>query len=119
MKKYLDGYAEWVPPEAGMFFWCVKRQSIYGPTLFPNLGLTIYRFKLILNKESDGKKLDEGDSDVVIRTKAFEKGVLALPGSTFIPNGGRSPYVRASFSLNPEEEVFEALRRLRLALEEV
>jgi tryptophan aminotransferase len=72
-----------------------------------------------LNKESDGMKLDEGDSDVMIRTRAFDKGVLALPGSIFIPNGSKSPYVRASFSLNPEEEVFEALRRLRSALEEV
>ncbi|XP_006459625.1 hypothetical protein AGABI2DRAFT_201971 [Agaricus bisporus var. bisporus H97] len=94
MKKYLDGYAEWVVPEAGMFFW----------------------FKLILNKELDG---GEGDSDVVIRTKAFDKGVLALPGSVFMPNGSKTPYVRASFSLNSAEEVFEALRRLRSALEEV
>ncbi|EKM78973.1 hypothetical protein AGABI1DRAFT_75553 [Agaricus bisporus var. burnettii JB137-S8] len=94
MKKYLDGYAEWVAPEAGMFFW----------------------FKLILSKELDG---GEGDSDVVIRTKAFDKGVLALPGSVFMPNGSKTPYVRASFSLNPEEEVFEALRRLRSALEGV
>lgn len=23
MEKYLDGYAEWVKPEAGMFFWYV------------------------------------------------------------------------------------------------
>ncbi|EKM78964.1 hypothetical protein AGABI1DRAFT_75541 [Agaricus bisporus var. burnettii JB137-S8] len=94
MRKYLDGYAEWVVPEAGMFFW----------------------FKLILNKELDG---GEGDSDVVIRTKAFDKGVLALPGSVFMPNGSKTPYVRASFSLNSAEEVFEALRRLRSALEEV
>ncbi len=61
---------------------------------------------------------DDGDSESVIRTRAFEKGVLALPGKVFLPNETKTAYVRASFSLNDEEEVFEALRRLREALEE-
>lgn len=60
----------------------------------------------------------EDDSEPIIRTRAFEKGVLALPGKVFLPNGNKTGYVRASFSLNTEEEVFEALRRLRVALEE-
>ena len=55
----------------------------------------------------------EGDSEHLIRTKAFENGVLALPGTVFIPSGRKTAYVRASFSLPPPEDVDEALRRLR------
>lgn len=75
---------------------------------------TCYRFKLKLTANTasnDGD--DEGDSESAIRTTAFNKGVLALPGNVFLPNGNKTAYVRASFSLNPEDEVFEALRRLR------
>ena len=46
-------------------------------------------------------------------TEAYENGVLAMPGDAFIPSGGKTPYVRASFSLLSEEEVDEGLRRLR------
>ncbi|KIM40662.1 hypothetical protein M413DRAFT_446079 [Hebeloma cylindrosporum] len=91
MKKYLTGLAEWSTPEAGMFFW----------------------FKLLL---TDDPEADGGDSQVVIRTKAFEKGVLALPGTVFLPNGRQTPYVRASFSLATEEEVDKAIQRLRDAI---
>ncbi|KAI0359804.1 PLP-dependent transferase [Trametes cingulata] len=87
MRKYLDGLAEWDTPEAGMFFW----------------------FKLKLGDDAQ----TEGDSEAVIRTKALEKGVLALPGTVFHPGGRRTAYVRASFSLLPEAQVEEALRRLR------
>ncbi|KAF9001590.1 pyridoxal phosphate-dependent transferase [Cyathus striatus] len=90
MKKYLNGLAEWVSPEAGMFFW----------------------FKLLLH--DDPQK--EGDSQAVIQTKAFEKGVLALPGTVFMPGGETTAYVRASFSLTPEEDVDKALQRLRDAV---
>ncbi|TFK92697.1 PLP-dependent transferase [Polyporus arcularius HHB13444] len=86
MKKYLDGLAEWDRPEAGMFFW----------------------FKLLL-PAVDGK---EQDSESIIRTKALEKGVLALPGTVFLPGGGKTPYVRAAFSLLDEAEVEEAIKRL-------
>ncbi|KDR75974.1 hypothetical protein GALMADRAFT_139740 [Galerina marginata CBS 339.88] len=93
MKKYLTGLAEWSTPEAGMFFW----------------------FKLLLN---DNKAADEdsGDSEVVIKTKAFENGVLALPGTVFLPNGRQTPYVRASFSLTGEEDVDRAIQRIRDAI---
>ncbi|KAI0635984.1 PLP-dependent transferase [Trametes polyzona] len=87
MRKHLDGLAEWATPEAGMFFW--------------------FRLKLA---EDDAA---EGDSEAVIRTKALEKGVLAIPGTVFHPGGRKSAYVRASFSLLPEDQVDEALRRLR------
>ncbi|OJT07370.1 Kynurenine/alpha-aminoadipate aminotransferase, mitochondrial [Trametes pubescens] len=85
MRKHLDGLAEWATPEAGMFFW----------------------FKLNLGDAA------QGDSEAVIRTKALEKGVLALPGTVFHPGGRKTAYVRASFSLLPEDQVEEALRRLR------
>ena len=67
-----------------------------------------FRFKLLLG--------NDGDSTSVIRTKAFAGGVLALPGTVFFPNGERTAYVRASFSLLEEEQVNEALRRLRVVL---
>ncbi|KAI1796868.1 PLP-dependent transferase [Ganoderma leucocontextum] len=86
MHKHLDGLAEWDTPEAGMFFW----------------------FKLQL-----GNTGTEGDSEAIIRTKALENGVLALPGTIFLPSGRKTTYVRASFSLLPEDQVDEALRRLR------
>ena len=54
----------------------------------------------------------EGDSELLIQTKAFKNGVLALPGTTFFPAGRKSPFVRASFSLLAEDEVDLALSRL-------
>ncbi|KAI0719335.1 PLP-dependent transferase [Cerioporus squamosus] len=90
MRKHLSGLAEWNTPEAGMFFW----------------------FKLKLPAEGPGAA-DEGDSEAVIRTEALENGVLALPGTVFHPSGRKTTYVRASFSLLPEDQVEEALRRLR------
>ncbi|EMD31483.1 hypothetical protein CERSUDRAFT_109359 [Gelatoporia subvermispora B] len=86
MKKHLNGLAEWTSPEAGMFIW----------------------FKLVLNSP-DG----EDDSEALVRTKAYERGVLALPGTIFLPNGRKTAYVRAAFSLLPEPDVNEAVKRLR------
>ncbi|OSX57661.1 hypothetical protein POSPLADRAFT_1155669 [Postia placenta MAD-698-R-SB12] len=84
LRRHLEGLAEWSTPEAGMFFW----------------------FKLLLGG-------DEGDSESIIRTKAYERGVLALPGTVFLPRGGKTAYVRAAFSLLAEDEVEEAIKRLR------
>ncbi|KAK7006209.1 PLP-dependent transferase [Favolaschia claudopus] len=53
------------------------------------------------------------DSASVVRAQAFERGVLALPGTVFLPNGRSTAYVRAAFSLLSPEEVDEALKRLR------
>ncbi|KAI1796884.1 PLP-dependent transferase [Ganoderma leucocontextum] len=89
MKKHLDGLAQWDAPEAGMFFW----------------------FKLLLRDPGAGG--EEKDSEQIIRGPALEKGVLALPGTVFLPDGGRTPYVRASFSLLDEADVEEAIKRLR------
>ncbi|KDR77824.1 hypothetical protein GALMADRAFT_210056 [Galerina marginata CBS 339.88] len=93
MQKYLTGLAEWSTPEAGMFFW----------------------FKLLLN-DNKAVNEDDGDSEVVIKTKAFKNGVLALPGTVFLPNERRTPYVRASFSLTGEEDVDRAMQRIRDAI---
>ncbi|KAJ8297149.1 Aminotransferase tdiD [Rhodotorula toruloides] len=84
--KYLDGLATWVTPEAGMF-------------LFLDLYLT-----------TDGTP---GDSSELISTTAVQKGVLAVPGVGFLPNGGRSSFVRVSFSLATEEDAELAFQRLR------
>lgn len=64
------------------------------------------RFKLLLGT-------DEGDSESLVRTKALENGVLALPGTVFLPSGRKTAYVRAAFSLLDGDDVDEALKRLR------
>ncbi|GAA6035993.1 hypothetical protein JCM8097_005204 [Rhodosporidiobolus ruineniae] len=84
--KYLDGLASWVSPEAGMF-------------LYLDLHLT-----------TDGTP---GDSSSLISTTAVEKGVLAVPGIGFLPNGGISSAVRVSFSLATPEDAELAFQRLR------
>lgn len=66
------------------------------------------RFKLLI-----GSGDSEGDSAAIIQTNAVERGVLALPGTVFLPNGRQSAYVRAAFSLLPPEDVEEAIKRLR------
>ncbi|KAF5359770.1 hypothetical protein D9756_003589 [Leucocoprinus leucothites] len=152
MMKYLDGYAEWVKPEAGLFFWYAN--SFFwlwrhgGFVLLLSVLFLSYvheqcalkgwvtanfltsrrktdRRNSLLNKAfklnlSSGASSKEGsnDSESVIRTTAFKKGVLALPGKVFLPSGNPTPYVRAAFSLNTEEEVNEALKRLRAAIVE-
>jgi tryptophan aminotransferase len=91
MKKHLTGLAEWTTPEAGLFFW----------------------FKLLLGSGTDGEASESGDSASIIRTNAVERGVLALPGTAFLPNGRKTAFVRAAFSLTEPAEVDEAVKRLR------
>ncbi|KAF9223811.1 PLP-dependent transferase [Gyrodon lividus] len=90
LQTHLGDFAEWSTPEAGMFFW----------------------FKLLITPDPK----EEGDSKELIETKAYERGVLALPGTVFLPNGRKTPYVRAAFSLSTAEQVNEALRRLRVVM---
>ncbi|KIK60485.1 hypothetical protein GYMLUDRAFT_167942 [Collybiopsis luxurians FD-317 M1] len=108
MQKWLGGggkLAEWVTPEAGMFFW----------------------FKLVINPPSatqsnattEGVEEAEEDSKTLIETHAYANGVLALPGTVFSPSGSKTAYVRASFSLLDEEQVVETMRRLRRTVLEV
>ena len=105
MRRHLHDIAEWNTPEAGMFFWYVIQQFLLVAS---NIAYGVTRFRLLLG--------EDGDSESVIRTKAFEGGVLALPGTVFFPNNARTTYVRASFSLLEEEQVNEALRRLRVVI---
>jgi len=91
LHKHLEGLAEWSTPEAGMFVW----------------------FKLLLTAPNGTDDADDGDSESIIRNNAFQKGVLALPGTVFLPNGRKTAYVRASFSLLSEADVDEAVRRLK------
>lgn len=94
--KHLEGVAEWVTPVAGMFLWLKLR-------LPPSNA----------SDSSSSAPADEGDSFELISTKAKAAGVLAVPGMAFMPSGGKTCYVRTSFSIIPEEEVDEAFRRLR------
>ena len=73
------------------------------------------RFKLKLRDGSAVHAEDE-DSEALVRGPALDNGVIALPGTTFLATGGRTAYVRASFSLQNAENVEEALRRLRKAI---
>lgn len=66
------------------------------------------RFKLVIPGAED--------SSQVVRTQAVARGVLALPGTVFLPDGRASAYVRAAFSLLSEQEVDEAMRRLRATI---
>ncbi|KAF7305475.1 Aminotran-1-2 domain-containing protein [Mycena chlorophos] len=87
-RKYLgdDGLAEWTTPVAGMFLY----------------------IKLIAN--TDGTPTD---SQFLIRQRAVAKGVLAVPGTAFMPLAGKSASVRVSFSIIEDADAEEACRRLR------
>nr|GAT47083.1 predicted protein [Mycena chlorophos] len=90
-RKYLgdDGLAQWTTPVAGMFLY----------------------IKLIAN--TDGSPTD---SEFLIRERAVAKGVLAVPGTAFMPLAGKSAFVRVSFSIIEDADAEEACRRLREVL---
>jgi tryptophan aminotransferase len=86
----------------------------FGPVLLLHRELICpYRFKLLLNPTEGIAGGEEGDSESIIRSKALERGVLALPGTVFLPNGRKTAYVRAAFSLTEKEDVDEAVKRIR------
>ncbi|KAL7004445.1 hypothetical protein EMMF5_005996 [Cystobasidiomycetes sp. EMM_F5] len=91
-QKHLTGVADWSQPVAGMFLW------------------------IKLHLHEDGT---EGDSFAIVRTKAVEKGVLAVPGASFMPRGGKSPCVRVSFSLATPEQADLGFQRLREVIDDV
>lgn len=68
-----------------------------------------------MNLNKDGS---DGDSFAIIREKAVKKGVLAVPGTSFMPSGSRSAYVRVSFSLATEEQAEEGFKRLRAVIDD-
>ncbi|KAJ7114819.1 pyridoxal phosphate-dependent transferase [Mycena epipterygia] len=59
---------------------------------------------------ADGR---DADSAALVSGKAVAKGVLAVPGTAFMPLGGPTPFVRVSFSIIEEDKAEEACRRLR------
>ncbi|KNZ44865.1 hypothetical protein VP01_874g5 [Puccinia sorghi] len=92
-ERHLAGLAEWNKPVAGMFLW------------------------LKLKIAPPGKE-DEADSSDLIATRAVQKGVLAVPGFAFLPNAGKSPYVRTSFSLIDAASADEGFARLASVIRE-
>jgi len=56
------------------------------------------------------------DSHALIAEHAVAAKVLFVPGSSFMPCGSASPYVRAAFSIASPEEIDEALLRLATLL---
>ncbi|KAF8190976.1 pyridoxal phosphate-dependent transferase [Mycena galopus ATCC 62051] len=88
-RKHLGELAEWTSPVAGMF--------LYIKLLAP----------------PDGRAVDSSE---IVLGKAVNNGVLAVPGTAFMPLGGVTPFVRVSFSLIEEDKADEACRRLRAAI---
>ncbi|KAJ7485806.1 pyridoxal phosphate-dependent transferase [Mycena latifolia] len=85
-RAHLTGLAEWTTPVAGMFLY----------------------IKLLVHP--DGRP---ADAHALVTEKAVARGVLAVPGTAFMPGGGATPFVRVSFSLIEEGKAEEACRRLR------
>ncbi|THH06381.1 hypothetical protein EW145_g4121 [Phellinidium pouzarii] len=92
MQKHLVGLAEWTTPDAGMFFW----------------------IKLLLADPTD-PSAPAGDSTTVLQT-ALAHGVVVLPGVAFMPDGQKTPYIRASFSQLDDNMVEESVKRLASAI---
>ncbi|KAH9454380.1 hypothetical protein MJO28_007377 [Puccinia striiformis f. sp. tritici] len=92
-QKHLAGLAEWNKPVAGMFLWIKLNIAIPG-------------------------KEEEADSSALISTRAVQKGVLAVPGCAFLPNAGKSAYVRTSFSLIDANSADEGFARLASVIRE-
>lgn len=108
LRRHMTGLAEWATPEAGMFYW-VKL------LLPPSSDITVQTVNSAGNVKGHE---EEGDSTLLIRKKALEKGVLVLPGSCAFSDNRRSPYVRMCFSFISDADVDEALRRLASAIRE-
>lgn len=51
------------------------------------------------------KLLGITDSQQLIQSRAVAKKVLLVPGSPFLPNGEKTPYVRASYSMATPEQM--------------
>ncbi|KAJ7663242.1 pyridoxal phosphate-dependent transferase [Mycena polygramma] len=86
-RTHLEGLAEWSSPVAGMFLWVKPLVPASTDTTAPPLTALL-----------------------------IAKGVLAVPGTAFMPLGGPTPYVRVSFSVVDEERAEEACKRLREAI---
>ncbi|KAL7421057.1 hypothetical protein Q5752_003941 [Cryptotrichosporon argae] len=85
--RHLDGLARWVSPVAGMFLWI------------------------------DLSPAGIADTYDLVRKEALAKGVLAVPGFAFYPNGRKSTHLRISFSIIDLDEAADlGLSRLAEAI---
>ena len=84
-ERILRGRARWEAPVAGMFLW----------------------LELLLPPG------DRDDTFELLRRHAVHAGVVAVPGTAFMPRRGRTRYLRVSYSLLvDQEEADEACRRI-------
>ncbi|XP_071452803.1 kynurenine/alpha-aminoadipate aminotransferase, mitochondrial-like [Hetaerina americana] len=81
-KKHLQGKAEWTMPDGGMFLW-IKVNGV--PDVY----------------------------DMVMKRGVHGKGVMFVPGHAFMPDPTLPcPYIRASYSLAPLEDMDQGFARL-------
>ncbi|KAJ7601199.1 TdiD protein [Mycena floridula] len=98
LEQHLSGLAEWTVPDAAMFFWL--------------------KLRLPPSASCENTTDETGDSEVLIRTTAIEKGILCLPGACANFDERKSCHVRLSFSLLSDQDVQVGLRRLSEILRE-
>lgn len=63
--------------------------------------------------------LPEGINDMSYFNTAIDEGVLVIPGSAFLVGMHNQSYVRVNFSGRTEEELVEAVKRMRKAYEKM
>lgn len=59
------------------------------------------------------------DTYDLVMNNALAKGVLAIPGFAFMPNGGKTSFVRASFSIVDMEDAERGFKALGEAIREM
>jgi len=101
-----------------MFLWCVRCAA--WSSLLRRASAGVASTRTPAPADSDRIQLlgiaapgEEADAYAVIAEKAVEKGIVAVPGTAFMPGGGKSGFVRTSFSLVSDADADEAMRRLR------
>lgn len=59
------------------------------------------------------------DTYDLVMNNALARGVLAIPGFAFMPNGGKTSFVRASFSIVDMADAEQGFRALGEAIREM
>ncbi|KAF6755783.1 pyridoxal phosphate-dependent transferase [Ephemerocybe angulata] len=94
--------AEWVVPDASMFFWI--KLHLDSPSTSPQPTL------------HDARSDKDKEKNSFVRTMAVPQGILVLPGVTAFADERQTECVRLSFSMLSDEEMEEGLRRLAVAV---
>ncbi|KAF5319962.1 hypothetical protein D9611_010988 [Ephemerocybe angulata] len=94
--------AEWVVPDASMFFWIKLHLDSPSTSLQPPL--------------HDARSDKDKEKNSFVRTMAVPQGILVLPGVTAFADERQTECVRLSFSMLSDEEMEEGLRRLAVAV---